>query len=86
MTDFYADYDYMKEVTNEKGAEIIDCYDGCLIDNLLVATDSGCYFFKESYVNCYESNYQVFFFRNNETDKAFDLFYKCQAEYEALTE
>lgn len=84
MTDFKASYDYMKDLLNKENGEIIDGYDGSLIDNLFICTDSGFYVFIENYVTAWTSDYHVYFFRTTEENQATDFFYKCQAEYEAL--
>lgn len=45
----------------QNDAEILDCADGCLIDNLLIRTKRGYIALIETYVNCWTSNYTLYF-------------------------
>ena len=42
-------------------AEVIDCIEGCLLDNLLCYTRRGILMLKEHYINCWTSDYIVSF-------------------------
>ena len=62
----------------QNNAEVIDCIEGTLIDNLLCYTKRGILLLKEHYLNCWSSDYQVFFVPFNATkgehEDIFDAF------------
>jgi len=62
-------------------AEVIDCIEGCLLDNLLCYTRRGILFLKEHYLNCWSSDYQVFFVPFNATKGEHDDIFQA---FEAL--
>lgn len=49
-------------------AEVIDGFDGCLLDNTFYACKNGIATFYESYVNPNESEYIVYFARDSHPD------------------
>ena len=52
-----------KLIYQNKG-EIIDCVEGCLLDNLLIETKRGYMALIETYVNCWTSCYTLYFSRD----------------------
>lgn len=47
-------------------AEVIDCFEGCLLDSLLCATRRGYMAILETYVNANMSSYTVHFSKNSD--------------------
>ena len=62
-------------------AEVIDCIEGCLLDNLLCYTRRGIMMIREHYLNCYSSDYEVSFVPFKATKGEHDDIFKA---FEAL--
>lgn len=52
----------------QNDGNIIDCFEGCLLDNYIVYCKNGIAIIFEEYVNSCSSCYKVYFFRHNKTD------------------
>lgn len=62
-------------------AEVIDCIEGCLLDNLLCYTRRGILMIKERALNCWSSDYLVSFVPFNATKGEHDDIFQA---FEAL--
>ena len=61
-----------KLIYQNKG-EIIDCVEGCLLDNLLIETKRGYMALIETYETCWTSYYTLYFSRDfNRVQTVFD--------------
>lgn len=60
----------LEKLLYQNRGEIIDCTEGCLIDNLLIETKRGYMALIETYVNCWTSNYTMYFSRDFEPVQA----------------
>ena len=58
-----------KLIYQNKG-EIIDCVEGCLLDNLLIETKRGYMALIETYETCWTSYYTLYFSRDYNTVQA----------------
>ncbi len=77
--------DALSKWLEQNKAELIDAYDGCLLDNVLYQCKNGVAAFYEQYVNPNESEYVVEFARDNDTkamNEVKDKWYELQAEAE----
>ena len=81
MTRFRLNMDLDKWIHQNKG-EYIDCIEGCLLDNLLIACKGGTAVVFEKYVNSNSSCYEVYFSRGNEAE---NLFYERFQDYEEVS-
>lgn len=50
----------IERILNHYQGEIMDCVEGCLIDNYLISTPQGAIMLKETYQNCWTSIYTVY--------------------------
>lgn len=48
----------LDELLESIDGEVIDCVEGCLMDNLLIAYDGGYIVLKETALNCWSSCYE----------------------------
>ena len=70
----------------QNNAQIIDCYEGCLLDGLVYDCKRGTAFFFEHYLNPNSSGYMFMFFpykeqeNNTEYNKAWNDFYSLQTD------
>ena len=51
----------LDKLLHQNDAEILECADGYLLDNLLIRTKRGYIALIETYVNCWTSNYTLYF-------------------------
>lgn len=58
IKEFYIDC-CIDEIIENENMEVVECVDGCLIDNLLVFNQGMTVVFYEKYVNCWTSRYLV---------------------------
>lgn len=72
MTKFILNMNMNKWIHQNKG-KCIECIEGCLLDNLLIACKGGTAAVFEKYANSNSSVYEVYFSRN---DDAMTLFYE----------
>lgn len=54
----------LEKLLYQNRGEIIDCTEGCLLDNLLIETKHGYMALIETYVNCWTSCYILYFSRD----------------------
>ena len=57
VTRFRIDACNLEKWLHQNKADIIDCFDGCLLDNYIASTTRGYAFIYEHYVNCWTSDY-----------------------------
>ena len=53
------DTEQLESMIDELHGEVIECVDGCLLDNYLYQTDKGTVAVYETYLNCWTSGYLV---------------------------
>lgn len=51
----------LEKFLHQNAGEVIDIIEGCLIDNLLIATRRGYMALLETYVNCWTSEHTMYF-------------------------
>ena len=81
--------DALSKWLEQNKAELIDAYDGCLLDNVLYQCKNGVAAFYEQYVNPNESEYIVEFARENNPEDiqaVKDKFYQREEEIEEESE
>ena len=61
MKTMYLNSDSLDMFLHQNKGEVIDCVEGCLLDNLLINAKRGTIALYEHYVNCWTSNYEVKF-------------------------
>lgn len=67
MTKINLDSTNLEKFLHQNGADIIDCFDGCLLDNLLCVTkNGGTMAIYERYINCWTSGYYIEYTKDKE--------------------
>jgi len=51
----------LEKFLHQNKVEVIDCIEGCLLDNLLCCTRRGVILLQEHYINEWSSDYMVYF-------------------------
>lgn len=69
--------DFVNKLLHQTGGEIIDCIEGCLLDDLLIATRRGYLAIMETYQNANSSIYTMYFDKDIET--IYNVFTRKQA-------
>lgn len=59
MKTYYLNGDQLNELIERTDAEIIDGYEGCLLDNALYYSEKMTFAVYEHYINCWSSDYEV---------------------------
>ena len=63
----------LEKLLYQNKGEIIDCVEGCLLDNLLIETKRGYMALIETYKTCWTSYYTLYFSRDfNRVQTVFD--------------
>lgn len=63
----------LEKLLYQNRGEIIDCTEGCLLDNLLIETKRGYMALIETYETCWTSYYTLYFSRDfNRVQTVFD--------------
>lgn len=69
--------DFVNKLLHQTGGEIIDVIEGCLLDDLLIATRRGYLAIMETYQNANSSIYTMYFDKDIET--IYNVFTRKQA-------
>ena len=76
MKTYYLNGDQLNELIEKTGAEIMDGYEGCLLDNGLYYSETMTFAVYEHYLNCWSSDYQVIIARTeNDIEKVTNDFW-----------
>lgn len=67
----------------QNNGEYIDCIEGCLLDNYVIACKRGTAFIYEKYLNCWSSTYYCYFVPENASKETLN---GCWDEFEQLRE
>ena len=81
MKEYKASYNFFCDIANKKGSETVEGFEGVLLDNYLITANGRMYFFRETPVNCWQSEYTVREYGKKEVNQAFEDFYNCQDKY-----
>ena len=71
----------MNYIESQEEAEYIDTLPGSLIDDLFVSIPGGYMVCLETFLNCWSSEYTVYYYNNSETEKAYKKWNKYKDEY-----
>lgn len=74
MKKYKVNFESLEKFLQQNEADVIDCSDGVLIDNLLLATKRGYIALIETYVNCWSSCYTLYF--DEQLDPVYEVFEK----------
>lgn len=76
--------DFLPKWERQNNAEVIDCIEGCLLDDLLYKTKRGVALLLETYVNEWTSMYTIHFYKNKDSLKAYDEWEKRIPEQDEM--
>ena len=78
ITSFTIDSDFLEQFVHQNNAKYIECIEGCLLDNYVLACNRGTAFIYEQYVNEWTSNYRVEFYKKGHEEEGWDKWYNFE--------